>query len=160
MNWIDIAAIILLIISAIVGLKRGLVGELFGLLGMVIGLVLARRYCNDIYFINSLFKNSVLSTWVSFTLIFVGVILVASLIGILIHKVLKLAAMGMLDHIGGFIFGLLKGILIIGILLFLLSKFTPLTKLVEKSVVASKILEFIANLFQLIKIPHETTEYI
>ena len=149
-----------MVINVIISLKRGLIRELFSLLGIILGLALASRYYQEITFFDDLLKNPVLGRIIVFVLIFLAVAITAHIIGVLLQKLIKLGAMGLLDHMGGFIFGFLKGIIIIGIVLFLLSRFPPVTAMIEKSPIALAILRFISNIFHLIWTPEEVTEYI
>ena len=160
MGWLDFAVLGVLIASIVLGLKRGLVREIISLAGIITGLVIASRFYKNFTFFGKTFKNPVLGRTISFLLIFAGIAAVFGIIGMLVHKFVKAGGLGMLDHLGGFIFGFLKGVSVTGIILFLLSKFVFFQKLMDKSPVASAILRVFRNILYLIWSKPETTEYI
>ena len=160
MGWLDFAILGVLIASIVLGLKKGLLRGIFSLAGIIVGLVIASRFYKNFMVFEAIFKNPVLARTISFLLIFTGIAAVFSIIGMLVHKFVKAGGLGMLDHLGGFIFGFLEGIAVTGIILFLLSKFAFFQKLMDKSPVASVILRIFRNVLYLIWSKPETTEYI
>lgn len=160
MNWLDIIIVVVLIINVIISLKKGLVRELLSVLGIVLGIIFGSRFYREVNWFSELIKNPALAKALSFILIFLGVVIIANIIGILLHKFFKWSALGLLDHLGGFIFGLIKGIMIIGITLLLMSKFPPLLQIINKSTIASAILRFTNDIIALFWNNPEITEYI
>jgi len=160
MNWLDIGIVVILSINVIFSLKRGLIREVFGLAGIILGLLVASKFYKDILIFENIFKSPMLTRIISFILIFLGVGLLFSLIGTLVHKLVKIGGLGMLNYLGGFIFGFLKGVIIIGIILFVMAKIPFISKLIEKSPIASAILRLFKNIIYFIWTRPETTEYI
>jgi len=160
MNWLDIIIVVGLIINVVISLKRGLVRELFSVMGIILGVVISSRFYQELNWFSGLIKNPGIVKVLSFILIFLGVAIIVNLIGLVLNKIFKWSALGMLDHLGGFIFGFIKGIMITGIVLFLLAKFPPMSEIINKSPVASAILRFVNNIITLIWNKPEITEYI
>ena len=48
MNWLDIVIAIILVIQVIVGLSQGLIKALLGLIGLIVGIVLAGRFYENL----------------------------------------------------------------------------------------------------------------
>jgi membrane protein required for colicin V production len=70
---------------------------------------------NDVSYLNIL----------SFLIIFCGVLMVVSVLGVIIKYLLNIAFLGWVDRIGGLIFGITKGILIVSVLFISLTAFLP-----------------------------------
>lgn len=150
MNIIDIIIGVLLIIFALAGCKKGLVIEAFYLASFIIGIYFA------LYFSDML--SAVLSkifdckpeymALIAFILLFVMVTALIRYIGRLIKDVVDAISLGLFDKIGGFVFGLLKGVLLITILIMLLNN-TGLSNKVNREELQKSILyaniEYISN---------------
>ena len=160
MGWLDLAVLAVLIAGIVLGLKRGLLREIFSLGGIVTGLIVASRFYRDFVFFENILSNQALARTVSFLLIFVGIAAAFGIAGFLVGKLVKAGGLGMLDHMGGLVFGCLKGVAISGIVLFLLSRFQFFQRLLDRSPFASAILRIFRNVFYLIWNRPETTEYI
>jgi membrane protein required for colicin V production len=61
----------------------------------------------------------------SFLIIFSGVLIVVGVLGVIIKYLLNISFLGWVDRIGGVVFGVLKGILIVSILFITLTAFLP-----------------------------------
>jgi len=160
MNWLDIIIVVGLIVNVIISLKRGLIKELFSVLGIILGIVLASKFYQEVNWFSGLIKNPAIADVISFVLIFLIVVIIVNLIGMLLRKIFKWSALGLLDHLGGFIFGFIKGIMITGIILFLLAKFPLTSGVINKSPIASAILRFTTDIVTLIWNKPEVVDYI
>ena len=126
MNSFDILIIVILGYSLIRGLFRGLVKEVSSIIGVFGGFYAAYTYyktlaklfsglINDVSYLNIL----------SFLIIFCGVLIVVSVLGVIIKYLLNIAFLGWVDRIGGLIFGITKAILIVSVLFISLTAFLP-----------------------------------
>ncbi len=126
MNPFDILIIVILGYSLVRGLFRGLVKEVSSIIGVFGGFYAAYTYykivaklfsglINDVSYLNIL----------SFLIIFCGVLIVVSVLGVIIKYLLNIAFLGWVDRIGGLIFGITKGILIVSVLFISLTAFLP-----------------------------------
>ncbi len=125
MNWVDLVMAVLLIGFAVRGLTKGFFRELFSLVGLFLGLWVA------------LLKFGLVGDWIrarfplaeplpyhlAFLLIFFGISAAASVGGFVLHKLAKVLLVGWMDALVGLGFGLLKGVVILVVLLFLLERF-------------------------------------
>ena len=126
MNLYDIIVVVILSYCVIRGIFRGLVKELFSLIGVLVGFYAAYTY----YMVLA----KPLSRWIantgylnilSFMIIFCFVFIIISILGIIIHYILNIAFLGWVDRICGAGFGTVKGIMIASVLLITLTAFLP-----------------------------------
>lgn len=126
MNFFDIIILIILSYCVLRGIFRGLVKELSSIVGVFGGFYAAYTYYTLL--------AKPLSRWIantgylnilSFLIIFCAVFLIISILGVIINYLLKIAFLGWFDHLCGALFGTLKGILIVSILLISLTTFLP-----------------------------------
>ncbi len=136
MNWLDIVLLVILILTAIIGLFKGLVKQVIGLVAVIAGLVLAGLYYEGAAGIFETFvKNRLLSNFLGFLLIFVVVLIAGGILGHLITKAMK-GPLAIVNRLFGGIFGAVKGVLICGILVFALFAFQVAKPALETSVLA------------------------
>ncbi|MDR2014210.1 MAG: CvpA family protein [Azoarcus sp.] len=113
MTVFDYVFLSVLALSATLGLWRGLVSEILGLLAWVLALVVAGRYVDvaALQFEN-MFGDSRLRVVAAFALIFFAVLLLASLVKFLLRKLLRAAGLGAIDRFFGAVFGAVRGFVI------------------------------------------------
>jgi len=125
-NLFDIIVVVILGYCVIRGIFRGLIKELFSLIGVFGGFYAAYTY----YMVLA----KPLSRWIanagylnifSFLIIFCFVLIIISIMGIIIHYILNIAFLGWVDRICGAGFGTAKGILIASVLFITLTAFLP-----------------------------------
>ncbi len=123
MNWVDLMMAIVLIGFAIRGLMKGFFRELFSLVGLFIGLwvALLKFVLVGEWLQTKLPLTDPLPFHVAFLAIFFGVSALAGVCGYVLHKVVKILFVGWLDAVVGLGFGLIKGVVILTVLLFLLA---------------------------------------
>jgi len=123
LNALDIILIAILLVTLILGLIKGLVRQIIGIIAVVAGLILAANYYPLIFPLFKGFISSVLvSNFLAFLLIFGAVLLAGWLIGLLTSKLMK-GPLAFMNHLWGGVIGLIKGILICGVLVFALLVF-------------------------------------
>ncbi len=125
MNWLDILIIVSLVASAISGLGTGLVKGLCNLAGLIIGIFLAGRYFEGLGGRLTFIHNADISGVVAFIIILSIIMIIAGLMGSLLHKVLSGIKLGWLDHLFGGAVGFLVGAMSWGALLALWVKYLP-----------------------------------
>jgi len=126
MNPFDILIIIILGYSLVRGLFRGLVKEVSSLIGVLGGFYAAYTYYQVLADLLAGFIHNVsYLNILSFLIIFCGVLIVIGVLGVILKYLLNIAFLGWVDRIGGFVFGVLKGILIVSILFITLTAFLP-----------------------------------
>lgn len=118
LNWVDVVVIILLIRSSYVGVKSGLTSEVFKTLGIITAIVFSYHFYSIIADFLSTYTliPANYSGAISFVTITFFCILIFALFRIIIFKVLKMQFVMKLEMIGGGILGLVRGILVCGLI--------------------------------------------
>jgi membrane protein required for colicin V production len=119
MSFLDIVLGLLLLFGLLKGLKNGLLIEIASLIALIAGLYGAIHFS---YIVGDYLSQHF--TWdenymnlTAFILTFVIIILLVSLVGRLLTKIVDFAMLGLLNRIAGGIFGILKVAVILGALL-------------------------------------------
>lgn len=101
-------------------LLRGFVREFLGLAGWVAATLAAKAYAMDVAAMLPVsIPNQGLRMVAAFAIVFLGILLLASLLAIAVSELFKQAGLGILDRSLGAVFGLARGLLIVGVLVFL-----------------------------------------
>jgi membrane protein required for colicin V production len=126
MNLFDIIVIVILGYCLIRGIFRGLVKELSSIIGVLGGFYAAYTYYPVLAKpLSKWIANAGYLNILSFLIIFCGVFIIISILGIIINYLLKIVFLGWLDRVSGAMFGAMKGILIVSVLLIALTAFLP-----------------------------------
>lgn len=132
-NWLDVILILILITAFVIGIIKGLVRQVVGILAAIIGLFVAMAfypYLSGAF--RLLLKNDVMRDFVSFIAIFSVILLMGWVTGRLFTKAMK-GPFKFLNHVLGGGLGLLKGILVCGILVFAMLVFPVNTEALRGS---------------------------
>ncbi len=91
MNFIDYIIIVIVLVGFLLGFKDGLVRKIIGLIGLILGVVLAYKFAGPLgRFLNSFFNHDeYLSNVIAGILIFLTVVLIASVLKRVVHPVDK-----------------------------------------------------------------------
>ena len=123
MNYLDIIIAIILFIFGWKGLRKGLIIEVVTLLAFGVGIYGAMHFSDftaahmqDFLEINPNYLNTV-----AFVLTFIILVVLVNLIGRLISKAIKSLNLGFFDKLGGFLFGIIKGVLLCSVMLMVLN---------------------------------------
>jgi membrane protein required for colicin V production len=136
MNWLDFVLIAIMVVSAVVGIFKGFVKQVIGLVAVVAGLILASFYYDRAAAVFETFvKNELLSDFFGFLLIFILVLVAGSILGYLLTKAMK-GPLALVNRLFGAVFGSIKAVLICGILVFALVSFEIAKPALEDSVLA------------------------
>ena len=126
MHTFDILFIIAGAFFMFIGIRRGLVGELFRLLALIVGFFAAFLYYQEVAALLR-FAPPTLARAASFTLIYLAAALAVVGVGWVIKKVIHLTPLGWIDYLFGGAIGLTKTVLIFWIICLSLSAF-PLSR--------------------------------
>jgi membrane protein required for colicin V production len=120
MTYFDYIVLAILGLSVLIGVMRGLVREVLSILGWVAAFVVAQSYTTQL---SPMLPNAIpsesLRYLAAFVILFLATLLITSLLAIALSQVFKLTGLGWIDRIFGAIFGILRGMLILGVLVFL-----------------------------------------
>lgn len=119
-NIFDVCIAALVLMLGIKGVMHGLIREIFGLIGLIGGIVVASRFVNEAgKFINDkIYKldNDSIIHFVGFLSILIVFWVISLAIGAFLSKLISLSGLGLLNKIGGFIMGSAKIFLIFAVL--------------------------------------------
>jgi len=149
-NWLDIVLLVILAITLILGCIKGLVRQLIGILAVIIGLILSLMYYHSVgTFFRPLVSNDSIAHFLGFLSIFLIFLLLGWLVSRLFSKVMK-GPLKFINHVLGGFFGLLKGTLICGIIVFAFLVFAVNTKALKGSIIAPSCLKMTKAVVNLI----------
>jgi membrane protein required for colicin V production len=141
MNWLDIVLIVLLFIPTFMGLRKGLIKTALSFAGLIIGIVLAGRFYDSLSVIFGFTNNETLANVLAFVLILTVVYIIALLLAKLLRSIAQSLLIGWVDNLGGAIFGLLSGFLLLGAILAVITKFTG-SDVIAQSFMARLMLDY------------------
>lgn len=139
MCTIDIILLVCLLPALFEGLKKGFIKQVVDITTLIIGAWLSFRFSQNVstWLAGYLPEMSpTLLSILSFVLIFVVVMLLLGLLGRLLQSILKMATLGWADRLLGLVFAILKGMLILGIMIFLFEALNGLTQWVKPEDIA------------------------
>lgn len=109
MNWLDIIIIVVLAITALIGLKIGLIKAVLFLAGVVVGVFLAGRYYVPLSEQLTFIPQTGLAKIAAFAIILIGVVVIAGVLAKLLKWAASVMMLGWVNRAGGAVFGLLMG---------------------------------------------------
>lgn len=118
-GWPDIIIVSAIVISVIIGLMRGLIKESLSLVTWIIAIVLAVLFTQQLAVYMTFTKVEFIRSVVAFFIIFVSVVLIGSIVNFFIGKVVRKTPFSAPDRALGAIFGLLRGVVIVTIMVLL-----------------------------------------
>ena len=120
MTWVDYFLIAIAAISCIMGIVRGLVREVISLFTWLAAVFLAWEYAGAIEpHLGGVLAEDNVRTWAARAIIFIVVVLIGTAIGALVARFVHSSIFSALDRLGGTIFGVLRGLVIIGLFVIL-----------------------------------------
>lgn len=139
MDWIFS---VIIVIFALSGLVKGFIDNVFGKLALILGIICACLFYDDAAaVILKGIGNPALENVIGFLLVFVIVFLVIKIIQTIISKVFEWSILKSLDRTLGLLFGIIEGLAIVGLLIFILlnQPFISVGKLLDGSFYADLI---------------------
>ena len=121
MNWIDGVLIILLLVSVIVGSKKGLIREFMAFVVFFAAIIVSVNYIDNfaVWVYERLGGSPLISAFLSFAILLALTYAVFKILGILFYKIANIKQTGRKDQMGGALIGFLRGWVAIGFLSFL-----------------------------------------
>ncbi len=148
-NTLDIVLLIILTLSILFGILRGFIKELFSLAFFILALILAFLYYHEVgtLFGERLSRN--IANFAGFLTIFVIILIVGALVTYFVKKLFVLGPLRAVDRILGGVFGLVRGILIVALVVFVMIAFEFNDRLIQTSRLSPYVLETIKTVFKL-----------
>ncbi|AJC86000.1 CvpA family protein [Campylobacter sp. RM16704] len=146
-SWFDVFVIGLTLVLGLKGLVSGLFKEIFGLLGIVGGVLLASRYAKEVSdIINNNFyqiQNENLAVFTGFLILLIIIWIICMILGNILSKVFSMSGLGFIDRLGGFLFGSAKIFLVFAILVACISNIEFLNLILKKYTESSYTIELL-----------------
>ncbi len=140
MNWVDIVLVLFLILTAVIGLKRGLIDTAIPLAGLIAGVAVAGHHYASLA--HTVFRSEATLAYMgAFALIVVIFLLAAAIIATILHDFVSLVLLDWLNHLSGLALGVVLGGVAAGAILALLLKYSIAAPSIEDSSVASLLVD-------------------
>lgn len=136
MNVLDIILAILLVVGAVNGFRKGIISQLCGLAGVLLGVWLGFKFGDRL----GVWLGVEIGEIASFVIIFIGAVLLATLAGRISAAILRATGLGILNRLGGMALSLVEYVLICSLLLGLFQRVNNATGWVEPKVVEESVL--------------------
>ncbi len=118
MNGADYFVVVVLLASVGVGVFRGFVREAVGLAAWLLAIWLAWHHSEFLYpWLGGHLQTPEMKAWAARAIVFTGVILLGDLVGFVAARIAhKAAGLSLVDRFLGLVFGLVRGVVIVGLL--------------------------------------------
>ena len=152
MNPFDMLIVAILSFCLIRGIFRGLIKELASIVGVLGGFYAAYTYYPTLQgWFSSWVSDSAYRSVLSFLVIFCGVFLIISIVGVIIKYLLNIAFLGWVDRFCGAGFGIVKAVLIVSVLMIALTTFLSRgTPIVRDSLLAPQVTRVAEKMIQVV----------
>jgi len=133
-NIADWIILLVLLVSVVQAASTGFFQEAFGIAGLVCGyLIAAWQYQNLAGHFAAFISSRWLGEIVAFLAIFLGVMILAGILGKIVRWIVKEAGLNVVDRFLGAVLGLLRGCLLVAIVLVSMTAFTPTSRWLQGS---------------------------
>jgi membrane protein required for colicin V production len=142
MNLIDILLLIPCLWFGYQGFNKGLVVSMATLLALGIAIWAAIHFSD---LISTFVRNNINEEYeglISFSIIFIGVVILVMLLGKLLEKSVNMAKLTVVDKIGGAAFGICKVLLIVSVLFMIFERFDQKYSIMGKEYKAGSLLYY------------------
>jgi membrane protein required for colicin V production len=117
MFWYDICIVAIIAAGFLYGFFKGIISEIFAIAGLVIGLIVAMKYSFLIQpYLLRFVKGETAALCIGFILLFLITAAAIIFIGILFKKAIKFIRLSWLDRWVGGMVGIVKGVIIVGLI--------------------------------------------
>jgi membrane protein required for colicin V production len=120
MNLADYLVILAIVLSAVIGAVRGFLREAVALATLILAIFLAWTFADSLApHLGGLLKDPPVSTWAARAIIFFFVMLVGMAVAAAVSYFVRLSLFSGMDRFLGFLFGLLRGVVLLGVFVIL-----------------------------------------
>jgi len=121
LSTIDIALIIIFLIGAFGGYRKGFLQELFSLVGIMLGILAGFKLMGAaiVMLSNHYTINDKVLPYVAFGIVFLIVVVIVSLLGRLLKSSIEKTVLGNADQLAGSVLGLFKTAFMVSVLLWI-----------------------------------------
>jgi membrane protein required for colicin V production len=113
---VDYIILAILIISAIMGLVRGLLRESIAVITWFLAIILAWNFATSLEpHLGGVLVGSPLRIWAARAIIFVGVLLLGGAVSTVLGHYVRVSMFAGMDKFLGLVFGIVRGVIIVGV---------------------------------------------
>ena len=136
-NFLDAGLCVVFVLFTVRGLLRGMLRELAGLVGLFLGFILAGRFYPQLApHLGSVISSPNIASTVAYALIFIGTMILVSLVAVLLHRFMTMTFTGWLDHLLGGAVGAAKGFFLCAVALAIMERLVPESPFLTESALA------------------------
>jgi membrane protein required for colicin V production len=136
MSWLDIVIVVAIGVTTFIGVKKGVIKIALTLAGLIVGIVLAGRYYAPFSQHLTFISQPSLAKVAAFAIIFIGVMLIATLLARLVKWAASTIMLGWVDRLAGGILGFIVGAMFCGAFLAMWVKFLGMPGAIAQSTIA------------------------
>ncbi|HUY15201.1 MAG TPA: CvpA family protein [Terriglobia bacterium] len=137
LNWLDWILGIVLLVSVVTAVRRGIMAEVVSLATLIAGLIVAAEFYTRVAtWFEDFTKSNDVALALAFLVLFLGVMAAGSLITWLVQKLVKKAGLQWFDRFMGGIFGVVRGVAIDCVILMVMMAFSIKPQAVARSAMA------------------------
>jgi len=146
MSWLDIIILIILVIPTLIGLKIGFIKALLSIIGVIVGVVLAGRFSEQLGGALTFISDPGWARIAAFAIILVAVMIIASIVAALTKRILSAMLLGWVNHLVGAVLGFGLGLVFCGAILTIWIKYLG----IGESISGSALANFLLNVFPVV----------
>lgn len=133
-NQIDIAILIIIALSSVLGLWRGLIKEMLALSIWIATFLLFRIYSEPLAeLMSDMIENDYIRNATAFTLLLIAIMMIGALLHFMMSKLPTITGLQLINHSLGAVVGVAKGVIIVLVILFISNAFVSETELWQQS---------------------------
>lgn len=112
---VDYIILVIIVLSAIMGLVRGLLREAIAVITWFLAIVLAWTFASTVEpMLGGVLVGSPLRIWAARAVIFVGILLLGGAVSVIVAHYVRVSMFAPTDKMLGFLFGVIRGVVIVG----------------------------------------------
>ncbi|MGH8220034.1 MAG: CvpA family protein [Steroidobacteraceae bacterium] len=120
MTLVDYLIVALVLVSAAVGVARGFLREIIALVTWVVALFVGWHFAGRLEpYLGGLLSSPSVRPWAARALLVIAVLLAGAGIGAIVTHLVRLSLFSSTDRFLGFLFGMVRGVVILGVLVLL-----------------------------------------
>lgn len=126
MNWADCTIVVIVLVSCLISLLRGFVREALSLLSWVAAILIALVFHTRLALVYAQWIDTPsIATLLAFLSLFVGTLLIGTLINRLLGSLVSSAGLSGFDRVLGIAFGVARGLLLVLVIVVMLPMLLP-----------------------------------
>lgn len=134
MTFIDWTVVAIILISALISIKRGFVKEALSLATWITALVIARLFSGKLaFYLTDLIASPNWRIAAAFAILFALTLIIGAMVNHLLSEVIRMTGLTGTDRILGMVFGVLRGVIIVVAMLALAKILLP-TEMLEGAI--------------------------